>query len=436
MVPGGTAVVQRYFSEPYRFVPPYRSTLWCRLLGGLVPGHLRRRLGVQRWQFEGLDHLRRSLAAGCGVLLAVNHSRWVDPPVVGVLGLEIGRYFYYLVSYHLFRQGRFTRWYLNRLGGYSVNREGTDRESLRVSVRIVAHAERPLVIFPEGTYYRQNDRLGPLQEGFSLIARQAVRRGERPVVVHPVALKYWCLQDPRPAIAGLLQRRERGLGWPTQRDLDLLPRLEKLGEALVAVQEIGHFGQAHSGPLDDRLLALAAAMVAKLEGEYAGRTFDGRLMERVRRLRQVVMPHMAEADAEVAERAGEALRTLLLCENLNCQSLAYLRQRPSFERLAETMLRLEEAVTDVPEPFLVPLGVVGAVGPALDMRDYEGGPRKGRRGRDPLIEDTAAGMQALLDRLLNQGPPADWGCPAPLGPAPLPAAAPTAPPQPEPVGKG
>jgi hypothetical protein len=427
--------VQRYFAEPYRFVPPYRSTLWCRLLGRLVPGRLRRGLGVRRWQFEGLDYLRRSINAGCGVVLAVNHSRWADPPVVGVLGLEAGCYFYYLVSYHLFRQGRFVGWYLNRLGGYSVWREGTDRESLRASVDILARAERPLVVFPEGTYFRQNDRLGPLQEGFSLIARHAARRGERPIVVHPVALKYWYLEDPRPALAEVLSRRERGLGWLTQRHLDLYPRLERLGEVLVAVQEIGHFGQVRSGPLDDRMRALADAVVTRLEGEYLGRTCAGRLMDRVRRLRQVAVRRGADNDPEVRQRAEEDLRALLVCENLNCQSLDYLRQRPGDERLAETVLRMEEAITDVPEPFLASLGVVGAVGPAIAVSDYDGAPRRGRRGADPLMEETAASIQALLDRLLADGPPAGWGCPAPLDILAPPAEA-TAGPRPEPVVKG
>jgi hypothetical protein len=428
--------VERYFAEPYRFVPPYRSTLWCRLLGRLVPGRLRRGLGVRRWHFVGLECLRRSITAGCGVVLAVNHSRWADPPVVGVLGLEAGCYFYYLVSYHLFRQGRFSGWYLNRLGGYSVWREGTDRESLRASVDILARAERPLVVFPEGTYFRQNERLGPLQEGFSLIARHAARRGERPIVVHPVALKYWYLEDPRPALSEVLGRRERRLGWFPQRHLDWYPRLERLGEALAALQEIGHFGQVHSGPVEDRLRALADALVTRLEGEYLGRTGAGRLLDRVRRLRQAAVRRGADSDPEVRQRAQEALRALLLCENLNCQSLDYLRQRPSYERLAETVLRMEEAITDIPEPFLAPLGVVGAVGPGIDVSDYEGVPRRGRRGADPLMQETAASIQGLLDRQLADGPPADWGCPAPLEKLSSPQAEPTAGPRPEPVARG
>jgi hypothetical protein len=402
-------VVQRYFAEPYRFVPPYRSTFWCRVFEHVLPSRLRRGLGVYRWHFEGLEHLRASLERGAGVLLAANHCRWADPVVVGMLSIQLRKYFYYLVSHHLFRQARFTGWYLNRLGGFSVLREGTDRESLRVSVRILAGAERPLVVFPEGTWFRQNDRLGPLQEGASLIARQAARKGDRPVVVHPLAIKYWFLEDPRPALAGLLEQRERRLCWPPQRDLDLLPRVEKLGEALLAVQEVRHFGRPRQGPVDQRVRYLADSLVAAVEKWHLGRTFGGVLLERIRRLRQVLV--RALADPQHQRQVGEDLGLLLLCENLNSQSLEYVRARPSLERLAETVLRMEETITDGPEPFLARQGAVAAVGPAIDVRDYEGGPRKGRHGPDPLLQDVAAAIQGMLDRFLKEGPPREWNCP-------------------------
>src|SRR5205823_6143920 len=131
-----------------------------------------------------------------GILLTPNHSRWADPAVMGILADQVKQYLYYIASYHLFRQGRFMGWMLNRLGGYSIWSEGADRESIRTSARILAEAERPVVLFPEGTWFRQNDRVGPLQDGLSLITRQAVRQSTRPIVIHPVGIKYWLLQDP------------------------------------------------------------------------------------------------------------------------------------------------------------------------------------------------------------------------------------------------
>jgi 1-acyl-sn-glycerol-3-phosphate acyltransferase len=415
-------LLQRYFTEPYRFIPPYRSTFWCRLARRPIRGHLRRRLGVPRWHFEGLDFLRDSLGRGAGVLVTANHCRWSDPVVLGLLGLEVQRYFYYVVSYHLFKQSRLMGWWMNRIGGYSIWREGADREALRASAAILAEARRPLVLFPEGTWFRQNDRLGPLQEGVALIARQAARLSDRPVLVHPVAIKYWVLEDPRPELRRRLERLEARLGWHAQHHLELVPRVEKLGAALLAVKEIEHFGRAGPGPLDERIQLLASSHVSALERAHLGKEYDGWILERIRRLRQPLARRLVETgrgagDLEGARATRRALDTLLFCENLSSHSQEYLRERPSPERLTETVQRIEETVTDLVEEPIAPLGAAVAVGPALDARAFP--PARGQA--DALVPQLAGAIQGLLDRLLAQGPPPDWNCP-PSAVSPQPSA--------------
>src|ERR1700681_3372700 len=49
-----------------------------------------------------------------------------------------------------FMQGRLQRWLLCRAGGFSVFREGLDREALKTASQILVEARRPLVVFPEG----------------------------------------------------------------------------------------------------------------------------------------------------------------------------------------------------------------------------------------------------------------------------------------------
>jgi 1-acyl-sn-glycerol-3-phosphate acyltransferase len=405
-------LIPRYFAEPYRFVPPYRGKFWCWVARHLIPRHLRYNLCVPRWQFEGLEHLRQSLGEGAGILLTPNHSRWPDPVVLGVLSIEIRQYFYYLVAHHLFRNGRLMGWAVNRIGGYSILREGADREALRTSARILAEADRPLVLFAEGTWFRQNDRLGPLQEGVALIARQAAKQSPRPLRVHPVGIKYWCLDDPGPVLRQRLTTLETRLGWRPQEELDLVPRIEKLGNALLAVKEFEQFGQAQPGTLDERIHGLVEAQVAGQEKFYLGKVFDGLLLERMRRLRQRLVRSLAEttADAPAQARLLQSLNVLLFCENLNAHSMAYLYERPSRERLVETVQRIEETVLDEAEVALGQQGAVVAVGPALDARSLSG---------EVLMQQIAAGIQGLLDRQLAQGPPREWNCPAPLENRPL-----------------
>ncbi len=147
---------------------------------------------------------------------------------MGVFGIQARAYLYYIASFHLFRQNKVIGWILNRIGGYSIWREGADRESIKTTARILAEAERPVVLFPEGTWFRQNDRVNPLQEGLSLITRQAARQSERPIVVHPVGIKYWVLEDPRPELKRRLTALERRFGWLPQDGLPMVPRIEKI----------------------------------------------------------------------------------------------------------------------------------------------------------------------------------------------------------------
>ena len=403
--------MERYFLEPYRFIPPYRSTFWCRLAGGLVKRHLRRKLGVVRWHFEGTELLQQSLNQKAGILLTPNHCRWADPLVLGALSIHMRQYLYYVASYHLFRQNKIMGWVLNRIGGYSIWREGADRESLRTTSEILASAERPVVLFPEGTWFRQNDRVGPLQDGLSLITRQAVRQANRPIVVHPVGVKYWFLDDPMSAILARLEALEQRIGWHPQRQLSLLERIEKLGTALLTLKEIEFLGSPQTGRLDDRIAHLIGTQVGRIELQFLKKNFPGLPLERIRRLRQQLSRQLLDKATDKAHQAElkRVLADLLCCENLNAHSLAYLSEHPSPERLAETILRIEETITDRLEVPIARMGAAVRIGPALDARASE----NERRGGESLVGRLRTAMQEQIDQLLRQGPPAEWKVTAP-----------------------
>jgi 1-acyl-sn-glycerol-3-phosphate acyltransferase len=390
-----------------------------------MPQHLRNAHGLHRFHFEGLEHLRGSIQARAGIMLTPNHCRWADPFVLGVMANRIGQFLYYMASYHLFKQGAVRGWLLRRLGGFSIWREGTDREAIRTAVQILADAERPLVLFPEGTWLRQNDRVLELQEGVSLILRQAIKQGERPLMVHPVGVKYWMLEDPGRAAGRRLSALERSLGWSPQAHLPPIARIEQIGMALLSLRETELLGSPQHGHLDERAERLVVSQVERLEKQHFCKAHDGWSLERVRRLRQHLMRKLLEEQTN--EAASQAIRRdldiLLLCENLTGHALAYLHESPTHERLVETVQRFEETITDLPEVPIVPMGVTVRVGPAIDARQLFGGGR-GERGKDPLMSLLRPRMQGLIDGQLAQGPPRMWNCPKPptsprFSPAPV-----------------
>ena len=130
-------------AKPYQFVPPYRGHFWNPFLCWWVPRTVRRTWGVDWPTFKGLEHLRASIAAGDGILLAPNHCRPCDPLVVGLIHVNLRTPCYIMASWHLFMQGRIQRFLLRRAGAFSIYREGMDREALRTATEILVESHRP-----------------------------------------------------------------------------------------------------------------------------------------------------------------------------------------------------------------------------------------------------------------------------------------------------
>jgi 1-acyl-sn-glycerol-3-phosphate acyltransferase len=409
--------LQRYFSEPYGFIPPCPGTFWFHVGRLVMVPRVLRRTQISRLEFRGIDFLRQSLDRRAGILLASNHCRYPDPVVLGRMGWSLRRLFYYLTAYHQFKNSRWEAFWSRRMGGYSILREGADRQAIRASVEILTRAERPIVVFPEGTFMRQNDRLLPLQEGVSLIARQAARAGDRPIVVHPVAIRYWALKDPRPELERRLARLERILTWAPQTQLDLVERLEKLSSAFLAVKEVEHLGRPQEGALEDRLNRLLESLVAPVEKQVLGRPGEGWVLKRIRQLRIHLVRRLREVHGNLDEerRTQQVLDNLMLCESLLGHFPDYLRERPGPERLVEALMRLEEFLDDATEVPVVPCGAVVEVGPALDVRAFPADRRGSATGDDPLLRQLTTFLQGLMDRQLAEGPPPAWQWGAAVG---------------------
>src|SRR5215831_5563536 len=92
-------------------------------------------------QVEGLENIPSSGP----VILAMNHIHWMDIPMAS---LNVPRVTHYMAKIELFSVpllGGFIR----MLGAFPVRRGEGDRDSIRISERILADGEI-LVIFPEG----------------------------------------------------------------------------------------------------------------------------------------------------------------------------------------------------------------------------------------------------------------------------------------------
>lgn len=129
-----------------------------------------------RLETRGVQHLPEDSA----FILLVKHQRWEDIPL---LGLATPRPLYYIAKTELFKNA-LSNWFISALGGIPLNRQRPleSRRFLQAAIAFLQKGEG-IVIFPEGTYYR--DKMGPGQVG---MVKFVLSRLELPLI--PVGIAY------------------------------------------------------------------------------------------------------------------------------------------------------------------------------------------------------------------------------------------------------
>jgi 1-acyl-sn-glycerol-3-phosphate acyltransferase len=387
-------------AKPYRFVPPLTRATLAYPIGWWLPRRVWKAYGVRNPEFRGLERLKASFAAGHSVLIAPSHCRPCDPEVVGLLCAHLRLPPNIMASWHLFMQGRVQRFMLRAAGVFSVYREGIDREALRAATAFLAEGTRPLIIFPEGVVSRSNDRLGHLMDGTAFIARSAAKLRAKTdpsgkVVIHPIALHYYYDGDLRKTVEPVLSAIERRIGWHPQKEMKLVPRVKKFGEAALSIKEFEYFGQVQPGSIAERLPRLVDRVLGPWEKEYGLAMPDPEVVERVKRVRSAIVPTLIAGKLTRAEREHRwrQLADCYFAQQLACYPIGYLDGQPTVGRILETVERYEEDLTDH-ATIHRPLRTVMDIGEAMEVSQ-----EKPRGGPDPIMTQLRERLTASLDEL-------------------------------------
>ncbi len=394
--------------KPYRFIPPHHGDWipwWVQKLR-IVDLYLNKCEGIESHEVRGIEHLQDSLRLGHGILLAPNHCRYSDPIAMGWIVRQVNVYLYSMASWHLFHQSRLQAFAMRMCGGFSVYREGVDRQSLNTAIEVLVAAKRPLVVFPEGTVFRTNDILQPLLDGVAFLARAAAKRRAKQdggkIVIHPVAIKYLFRgnleKSVEPVLAEIEQRLTIHRAGVVQ---SLVQRVTKVNLAIIALHEISYFGCVQTGSMAERQQCLIEHLLCPLEQEWLGRCLEETIMPRVKQLRSAIVPRLLLTEITTAEksRLWTQLADIYVAQQIASNVCDYLDQ-PTDTRVLETVERIEEDLTDrarIHRPFHAIL----RVGPALEI-DCQ---RPSRDGDDPLMVDLASSLKAMLDQLSCEAQP-------------------------------
>ncbi len=390
-------------TQPFRAPPRHWSAhltpWWVRLFRSYRRRSLRRGQRMLQIDVQNLEPLRRVLKEGAGVLLTPNHSFHYDSYVLFEASDRLGRPFHFLTAWQVFAMSnRFERWSLQRHGCFSIDRESNDMQAFRQSVAILQDSPYPLVIFPEGDIYHTNDRVTPFREGAAAIALAAAKRAKRPVVCVPCALKCWYVTDPTPELNRLMDRLERRLFWRPRPDLPLVERIYRLANGALALKELEYLGRPRGGKLPERSAYLADHLLRGQEGRFGIPNKGGTIPERVKELRRYLIAEMAKPEVTREEwgRYHADMEDLFFVTQLYSYPGDYVIEKPTVERLAETLDKLEEDILRATYP-----GVRGSRRVVLRFGDPIELPRE-RQKKDAVAALTRTlqeKVQGLLDGL-------------------------------------
>ncbi len=340
------------YQTPSQWWPP-KMNPWLVWFGAL---HRKTALAQQKIveiEVRGLDRLKALIAANTGLLVTPNHSFHYDSYCLNHAAAQASRPFHYMTAWQVFAAGSaYERWWLQLHGCFSVDREGSDIRAFKQAVDILQTSAYPLVIFPEGDIYHTNERVRQFRDGAAAIALASARRTDRRIACVPCAIKANFLDDPTPRLCELLETLERRLNWRPRPDLPMSDRLYRLADGILSLKELEYLGHPSRGTVPARTASLAEAILQRLEQLHGVTTLAGIVPERVKELRRRIILKREKPGDTPADTAAlnTDMEDLFFVIQLYSYPGDYVSERPSVERMAETLDKLEEDILNATYP--------------------------------------------------------------------------------------
>ncbi len=336
--------------KPYVFRPP-RPARWFRPLLHLIStAFLRFRFRIRRLSVKGEQTLVQLTRAGQSVLVTPNHADHADPCLLVEAGRRVGLTLHFMAARECFERGPVNCFVLQRSGAFSVDREGNDLASLRTAMNLLRTGGHPLVIFPEGEIYHHHEELDLLNEGPATIALRAAEKlpaGRRAYAI-PTAIRIRHDAAVESTFGPRLEVLERRITWKPRRHLSVPDRILRIGSALLSIKEEEFLGETRRGDLHERILWLQEFLVGSVEGRHDLRPTGSELPHRIstlrHRIRLELLSDVTGRDPQRREQLEDDLDHLFAAQQLYSYRGRYLESRPTLDRIAETLFKLEEDV--------------------------------------------------------------------------------------------
>jgi len=450
---------------PLEFIPPDPNLLVMSVTKRILPGWMHWRLGLTQVDvvnIERLVQLYHEFQQGqTRFLIAFRHPSPADsfclakllwylvPQASRQLGIPlhspIHAHFLYDRGIPLWA-GRGVGWLYSKLGGTPIQRGKVDWAGLRSARQLFSQGQWPLVAAPEGGNNGHSEVISPLEPGIAQMGFWCVEdlqeaETAQSVVILPLGIQYRYQVPPWQAMAKLLSQLEVDVGMVpaapsvSLTELDpsvwLYPRLYSLGITLLGLMEdyyrryygATELAEIKSLPTEDSALAhrlhRLLNVALRVAEEYFQLVSKGSLLDRCRRIEQAgwdriyqeSLRNPAELSAvergladRLAEEAHLRMWHMRLVENFVAVTGHYVREKPSAERFAETLLLLRDTIVRIqgknpfPRPRLGRQWAKLVVGTPISVTqrwpDYR---RNRRQAVTRLTQDLRTALESLIE---------------------------------------
>lgn len=335
--------------------------------------------------------------------------------------------------------GEWVKWLFPRLGGTSIQRGKVDRLGLKSARELLLKGQYPLTIAPEGSTNGHNQRISPLEPGIAQLAfwcKEDLVQNNRneDVYILPIGLQYHYQSPPWNNIQNLFTLIEEDLGINNKNKPDeYYARLVEIANQFLGIIEQFYREYYHQElpPLNNTItltwneqfsfrLQQLLDVALQVAETYFGLTPKGTVIDRCRKIEQAGWDciyreetknkTLSPVEKGLFDRvAGEAELRLLhmrMVENFVAVSGSYVRDNPTAERFADTLLQIWYAIQQIKGDFVTKRPSLGSkiakitIGEPISINQKWESYSSNRKMAKQAVLDITQTLQTALENMI------------------------------------
>ena len=400
------------FSDaPYQFfeAKPSKPIIWLARTANRHFVLPRKNHRIDEIKIEGaLDELAHLRAEGCRLLFVINHPSHSDPQVITEVHRMLGIPSCFMAAYDVYLRSKCAAWTMQRLGNFSIDREGSDRKAMSAAIEVLKQGSQALNIYPEGNVYLTNDRVTPFLDGTAFIAAKAqAALKDRKLKIIPISLKFTHLTAPRESVTERMLQlgADSGYLFPDGSTKDPMGAVLGLGQHIVKGYLNDHgYAEALSheeGSLYEMLKGFADHLVDELERALTlSPGGESSLVDRIRKIRSTIHQIRTDEKTETPPEIYGLADKAILAFRIHGHLTPCLTEHPTIDRYDETVERIAEDFYSKAMPRTGPRRAIARFGTPLDVGSYlEAAGGKARDAVRAMTRDMESAVQSGIDTI-------------------------------------